>query len=360
MPKIRVALIGVGNCASAIVQGIQYYRNIDEEREAIGLRHLYLGGYHPRDIEVVCAFDVEAGKVGRDLSEAIFSPPNNARRFAEIPKLNVKVLRGPLMDGISETLRGEVKIDYSKEVDVAQSLKESEAEIAINLLPSGSIDAPKRYAEESLRAGCAFINATPTRIASDPLWIHRFNEAGLPIIGDDLTDQVGATILHKTLLKMLSERGIHVSETYQLDVGGGTESLDTLERARDVKRWIKTESIRAVLPYEASIIAGSTDYVDFLGNRRDSYFWLRGLYFGGTPLYLDIKLSTFDAPNAGSVMMDVIRATKIALERGDSGHILPISAYAFKRPVKIIPPDEADRLFEEYIGGDDMEHHPPQ
>lgn len=342
-------MIGVGNCASALIQGIEFYKNKDKEGECIGLRHLYLGRYHPKDIEFVCAFDVTMGKVGKDLSEAIFAEPNNTLKFAEVPKLDVKVLKGPVLDGISNYAKRIIKVDPSPEVDVAQSLKESGAEIVLNLLPSGASKASFWYAEETLKAGCAFVNATPTIIASDNVWAKRYMESGLPIVGDDLTDQVGATFLHKVLLETLNRRGVRVSKTYQLDVGGGTESADTLERAWEVKRKIKTESVMSVLPYEAEVVAGSTDFVEFLRNSRDSYFWLEGLYFGGVPLRMDIRLSTVDAPNAGSILLDVIRGVKIALKKRDAGHVLPISAYAFKHPMRILPLLEADDLFEEYI-----------
>jgi myo-inositol-1-phosphate synthase len=347
LSKIKVALIGVGNCASALVQGIQYYKDADEE-DYIGLRHLYVGGYHPRDIELVCAFDIASGKVGRDLSEAIFAQPNNTLKFAEVPRLGVKVLKGPVLDGVSEYAKRIVKVDGSTEADVAQSLKENDAEIVVNLLPSGSPKASTRYAEEALKAGCAFVNVTPALIASDGAWSQRFMEAGLPVVGDDLTDQVGATFLHKVLLETLSKRGVRVSETYQLDVGGGTESADTLERAWSTKRNIKTKSVESVLPYKTQVVAGSTDFVEFLKNRRDSFFWLAGRYFGNIPLRVDIRLSTEDSPNAGSVMLDVIRGVKIALQRNEAGHILPISTYAFKNPMKILPLLEADKLFEDY------------
>jgi len=351
MPKIKVALIGVGNCASATVQGVYHYRKTEKEEKAIGLRHLLLGGYHPRDIEFVSAFDIDARKVGKDLSEAIFSTPNNTMKFAEVPQLNVPILKGPVLDGVGEFLRSVVKIDDAREVEVAEELKESGAEIAINLLPSGAIKASRRYAEEAIKAKCAFVNATPAFIASDAMWGRRFKEAGLPVVGDDLVDQVGATILHKTLLKTLADRGVRVSETYQLDVGGGTESLDTLERARDVKRSVKTKSVEAALPYKASVIAGSTDYVDFLENRRDSYFWIQGLYFGGAPMRLDIRLNTIDAPNAGSILYDVIRAVKIALDRGIAGPLPSLSAYAFKHPPKLQSPEIAEQHFQEFIRG---------
>ena len=349
MPKIKVALIGVGNCASAVVQGVYHYRKIEKGEKAIGLRHLLLGGYHPRDIEFVSAFDIDARKVGKDLSEAIFSPPNNTMKFAEVPRLNVPVLKGPVLDGVGEFLRNVVKVDGTREVEVAEKLNESGAEIAINLLPSGAIKASRRYAEEAIKAKCAFVNATPVFIASDATWGRRFKEAGLPVVGDDLVDQVGATILHKTLLKTLADRGVRVSETYQLDVGGGTESLDTLERARSVKRSVKTKSVKTALPYKASVIAGSTDYVDFLENRRDSYFWIQGLYFGGAPMRLDIRLNTIDAPNAGSILYDVNRAVKIALDRGLTGPLLSVSAYAFKHPPQLLSPEKAEQHFQEFI-----------
>jgi len=351
MPKIKVAVIGVGNCASATVQGVNYYRDIKEEGRTVGLSHPYLGGYHPRDIEFVSAFDIETRKVGKDLSEAIFSLPNNTLKFADVPNLNVPVLKGPVLDGVGDYLKDVVRISESPEVDVAQRLRESGAEMVVNLLPSGAVKASQRYAEEALKAGCAFVNATPAFIASDAAWIRRFEKAGLPIVGDDLVDQVGATILHKVLLKMLVDRGVQVSETYQLDVGGGTESLDTLERTRESKRIVKTKSVETALPYKASVVAGSTDYVDFLENRRDSYFWVKGLYFGGVPMQLDIRLNTVDAPNAGSVMFDVIRGTKIALDRGISGSLLSISAYAFKHPPQMLSLETTEKWFEEFIQG---------
>jgi myo-inositol-1-phosphate synthase len=351
MSKIKVALIGVGNCASALIQGFHHYKNIEKQEEAIGLNYLYLNGYHPRDIKFVSAFDIETRKVGKDLSEAIFSPPNTTPKFADVPKLNIPVLKGPVLDGFGNHMKDIVKISESPEVDVAQKLRESDAEIVINFLPSGAVKASQRYAEEALNAKCAFVNAAPVFIASDAAWGKRFEKAGLPIVGDDLVDQVGATILHKVLLKMLADRGVRVSETYQLDVGGGTESLNTLERARDMKRIVKTESVERALPYKASVVAGSTDYVDFLENRRDSYFWIKGLYFGKTPMQLDIRLNTVDASNAGSVMFDVIRGVKIALDRGIAGPLLSVSAYAFKHPPQAMSLEEAERMFYFFIQG---------
>lgn len=349
MAKIKIALAGVGNCASSLVQGLCYYKDFDNEEEVVGLKYLTLGGYHPRDIEIVSAFDIDARKLGQDLSEAIFAKPNNTLIFAEVPKLGIFVQKGQVLDGVGIYLKNVVKVDSSSAVDVAQILKEGGAEILINLLPSGAAKASQWYAEQALRAGCAFINVSPVKIASDKAWAERFKDAGLPVVGDDLIDQVGATTLHKTLMKLLSVQGVHISETYQLDVGGGTESLDTLERSRETKRIIKTKTVETALPYKTSIVAGTTDYVDFLQNRRDSYLWLKGLYFGKTPMEIELRLCTLDGPNAGSVLLDVIRAIKVALKRGEAGAILSISAYAFKHPPKLLPLETATHLFEDFL-----------
>jgi len=351
MTKIRVALAGVGNCASALVQGVNYYAKAEKETQALGLRHLFLGGYHPKDIEFVCAFDIEARKVGKDLSEAVFSSPNNTLKFADVSKLGVPVLKGPVLDGVGDLLKNVVKVSEKPEVDVAEELKESKAEIVVNLLPSGALKAAEWYAEQALEAGCAFVNASPVFVASDTKWAERFEKAGLPLAGDDLADQVGSTAVHKTLLKLLSEQGVRINETYQLDVGGGTESLDTLDRTRELKRTVKTKSVESVLPYKASVVAGSTDYVDFLENRRDSFFWIKGFYYGKVPMLLDLRLSTVDAPNAGSVLFDVIRAVKLALNRGISGALLSVSAYAFKHPLKTMTMESAEQQFEEFVLG---------
>ncbi len=351
MSKIKVALVGVGNCASALIQGLHYYSNCEREEECIGLRNLFLGGFHPRDVKTVAAFDVDKRKVGKDLSEAISAPPNNTLKLVDVPQANVTVRKGPVLDGIGEYTKDIVQVSSLPEENVADTLKESDAEIVVNLLPSGAVKASQRYAEQALSAGCAFVNATPAFIASDAGWVKRFEEAELPLVGDDLIDQVGATTLHKTLLKLLSLHGVRITETYQLDVGGGTESLDTLGRTREVKRIVKTKSVETALPYKADVVAGSTDYVDFLQNKRDSYFWIKGSYFCKVPMQIDLRLSTVDAPNAGSALFDVIRAVKIALNRKLKGAILPISAYAFKHPPQLIPIEMAERTFADFISG---------
>lgn len=351
MPKITVALVGVGNCASALVQGANYYAKAETQEQAFGLRHLSLGGYYPRDIEFVCGFDIDSRKLERDLSEAIFMQPNNTLKFTDVPRLGAPVFKGPVLDGVGEYLKGVVSVSESNEVDVAQKLRENKVEIVVNLLPSGAVMASQWYAEQALKGGCAFVNATPAFIASDAAWDKRFAEAGLPLVGDDLVDQIGATALHKTLLKLLAERGVRISETYQLDVGGGTESLDTLERTREKKRAMKTRSVKTALPYKAEVVAGSTDYVDFLQNRRDSFFWIKGFYFGKVPMQLDMRLNTVDAPNAGSVLLDVIRAVRISLDRGLAGSLQSISAYAFKSPPQMPSLEIAEQWFEEFLSG---------
>jgi myo-inositol-1-phosphate synthase len=349
LPKIRVALIGVGNCASAFVQGLRYYGSIKKKEECIGLRNLFLGGFHARDVEVAAAFDIDARKVGKDLTQAILALPNDAPKIAEVQPSGVIVNKGPVLDGLGQYTKTMVQVSKQPEDNVAKTLKESGAEIIVNLLPGGAAKASEWYAEQALIAGCAFVNAAPNSIASDSSWAKRFEAAGLPLAGDDLIDQVGATTLHKALLRLLSMNGVHITETYQLDVGGGTESLDTLERTRDMKRTVKTKAVESALPYKADVVAGSTDYVDFLQNKRDSYFWIKGTYFCNVPTQIDLKLTTVDAPNAGSVLLDVIRATRIALEKGLKGAIMPICVYAFKHPPEMVSLEKAEKMFADFI-----------
>ena len=349
MPNVKVALIGVGNCASAFVQGIQYYQKLGKPEDFVGLRNPVLAGLSPQDIRVVAAFDVDERKVGRDVSEAIFAEPNNAPKAAEVPALGVKVSEGPLLDGVGKSAKSIIHLSNAPDADVVKVLKDAGAEVMVNLLPSGASQATQWYVEQALAAGCAFVNATPNFIASDAAWAKRFSDAKLPLVGDDLVDQVGSTALHRTLLKLLSDSGVKIDETYQLDVGGGTESVDTLDRTREAKRQIKTESVAASLPYKAEIVAGSTDYVDFLQNKRDSYFWISGVYFCNAPMKIDLKFQTVDAPNAGSVLFDVVRAMKLALGRKLKGAVEPVCAYAFKRPPQIVSLEVADREFAKFV-----------
>jgi len=350
VPKVKVALVGVGNCASSFIQGIQYYNKFQKPEDCIGLRNPILAGLNPKDIQIVAAFDVDERKVGLDLSEAIFAQPNNAPKVCDVPIMGVTVNKGPLLDGVGDSTKAIVQISKVSDANTANVLKESGAEILINLVPSGATKATQWYAEQAVLAGCAFVNTTPNFIASDPAWAKKFEVANLPLVGDDLVDQVGSTALHKTLLKLLSDNGVKISETYQLDVGGGTESVDTMDRTRDAKRTIKTESVASAIPYKTEIVAGSTDYVDFLQNKRDSYFWISGVYFCNTPMKIDLKFQTTDAPNAGSVLFDVVRAVKVALNKRLSGAVEPVCAFGFKRPPKMMSLEAAEEQFKEFVG----------
>jgi len=352
LAEIRIALLGIGNCASALVQGLHYYGKSADKKGCMGLRNPTLGKYRPEDIEIVTAIDIDDRKVGKDLSEAIHAQPNNAPKMIDIPSSNVVVNKGPVLDGVGEYTKNVIHVSNHDDTDVAAILKENDTEIVLNLLPSGAVKASQWYADQSLKSGCAFVNATPSFLASETAWTRKFEAGDAILVGDDLIDQVGATTLHKTLLNLLTINGVHVTETYQLDVGGGTESLDTLERTKDVKRAVKTKSVEASLPYPAEVVAGSTDYVDFLQNRRDSYFWIKGMYYGNAPMQMDIKLSTIDAPNAGSVLMDVIRAVKIAKKRKLRGAILPICAYAFKHPPQMMTLETAEKAFTSFVKGE--------
>lgn len=327
MGEIRVAVAGVGNCCSSLLQGVYYYGN----DEAIGLRHAELASYKPKNIRFVAAFDIADVKVGKDISEAIWAVPNNVPRFADVPKQKVKVQLGPAPDIVAKNALSSIKRSEGKPVDVAEALIEAKAEIFINLISGGSDKAAACYAQAALDAGCAYVNATPSSVASDPMWVKKFERSKLPIVGDDLLDQVGATVLHIGLLEFLVSRGVRIDESYQLDVGGGSESINTLEKTRDTKRLIKTATVTGHVPYEFPLVSGSTDFVDFLGNGRDSFFWVKGRIFGGLPFNIDVKLSSFDSPNGGSVLLDVIRGVKIARDKGFKGSVAAINAYGFKK-----------------------------
>lgn len=351
MNGIKVALIGVGNCASALVQGVEYYRKAKLDDDLVGLNHPDFAGFHVSDIEFVAAFDVAETKVGLDLADAIFAEPNNVMRFAKVGKLSVKVLRSPTLDGIDDMLRALLKESSESAVDVANALKESKAEIVVNLLPGSAEKATKFYAETSLNAGCAFINAAPIPIASNLEWSKRFEEKSLPLIGDDLQDQLGSTILHRNLLQLLVARGVKVDKSYQLDVGGGAESLDSHYRGRMRKRGVKSAAIGQDLPYDAPLVAGSSDFVPFLDNGRESYFYIMGRQFGGAPIKIDIRMEVTDGPNAGPILMDAIRGAKLALRRGIGGALESISAYGFKMPPTPTTMYRAERWVEEFLLG---------
>ena len=349
MAKVKVAIAGVGNCASALIQGLTYYskRGPDE-----GLTYWSVGGYTPKDIEFVAAFDVSAKKVGKDLSQAIFQPPNNTVKISDVPRLDVRVKKGPLLDGIGKYLKGVVPVSSQPEEDVARELKDSGAQILVNYLPVGSTLASGAYAEAALKAGLAFVNAIPVFIASNSKWAQRFASAGLPVAGDDVMSQVGATVLHKTLVKMAVDRGVKVDETYQLNIGGDTDFLNMLEESRlKDKRESKTSAVRAMSPYEVPTRIGPSDYVPFLDNDKVCYIWLKGRYFGGTVVRMDVKLRVVDAYDSGGVMVDAIRGARLALDRGVSGELESLSAFCFKHPPTQMPYAAAKTAFEEFTSG---------
>lgn len=346
MPKIKVAIAGVGNCASAIIQGVRYYSvNGDSE----GLTYWKVGKYTPEHIEFVAAFDVSAKKVGKDLSEAILQPPNNTAKICDVPRIGVEVKRGPLHDGIGKYLKEVVPIAGKKETDVVEELERSGAEILVNYLPVGSTKASHAYAEAAIEAGVGFINAIPVFIASDKGWAGKFARAKLPCAGDDVMSQLGATVLHKTMVKLAVDRGVKVDETYQLNIGGDTDFLNMLEESRlKDKRESKTSAVRAMSPYEVPTRIGPSDYVPFLKNDKVCYIWLRGRYFGGTLVKVDVKLHVVDAYDSGGVMVDAIRGTKLALDRGVGGSLDSVSAFCFKHPPVQMPYSEAKSAFEQF------------
>ena len=349
MAKIKVAIAGVGNCASALVQGIHYYSKKGPDE---GLTYWDVGGYTPRDIEFVAAFDVNSKKVGKDLSQAILQHPNNTPKIVDVPKMDVRVKKGPVLDGIGKYLKDVIPVSGEPDEDVVKELKDSGAEMLLNYLPVGSTKASGNYAEAAMKAGAAFVNAIPVFIASEKAWSERFAAAGLPVAGDDVMSQVGATVLHKTLVKMAVDRGVKVDETYQLNIGGDTDFLNMLEESRlKDKRESKTSAVRAMSPYEVPTRIGPSDYVPFLDNDKVCYIWLKGRYFGGTVVKMDVKLHVVDAYDSGGVMVDAIRGTRLALDRGVSGQLESLSAFCFKHPPVQMPYPAAKTAFEEFTSG---------
>jgi myo-inositol-1-phosphate synthase len=353
MAKVKIAIAGVGNCASALIQGIHYYSNASSEQEVIGLAQYNLAGMTPSDIEVVAAFDVNDKKVGKDLSEAIFAKPNNTIRITQVPITGIRVQKAPVMDGIGKYLKPVVKISQQPEVlSVAQAIKDAGAEILVNYLPVGSTRAVEFYANEAIKAHVPFINAMPVFIASNSEWQRKFVDAGLPTAGDDVMSQLGATVLHKTLVKLCVDRGVKIDETYQLNIGGDADFLNMLEEGRLVdKRISKTSAVRAMSPYEVPTRIGPSDYVSFLDNDKICYIWLKGRYFGNIPLTIDLKLHVIDAYDSAGVMVDAIRGTKVAVDRGVTGPLESISAYCFKHPPVQMTYSDAKQAFMEFIEG---------
>jgi myo-inositol-1-phosphate synthase len=355
LDEIRVAVAGVGNCASALVQGVEYYKNQGEKAEIPGLMHVNFGGYYVRDIRFVAAFDVNEQKVGRDLGEAIFAEPNCCAKFADVPRLGVKVFAAPILDGVASHMRTPFNI-YNEEkmqpVDVSDVLKEAEAEMLVNLIPVGSYEATRYYAQAALDSNCAFINCIPEFIASDSEWSGKFEEKRLPVAGDDVKSQFGATILHRNLVKLCLDRGVEVDETYQLNLGGNTDFLNmTVEKRLKTKRISKTEAVTSLVPYSVPTRIGPSDYVPFLGDKKVCYIFLRGRKFGNQPFTLTAKLEVEDSPNSAGVIIDVIRAVKLALDRKISGPLISISSYAFKHPPVQVPDDTAKHWVEDFIAG---------
>jgi myo-inositol-1-phosphate synthase len=350
-----VALVGVGNSASALVQGVQYYKDAGENVTVPGLMHVNFGGYHVRDVKFVAAFEVNKNKIGKDLSEAIFTAPNCCAKFADVPKLGVKVSPAPVLDGVAEHMKEVFSVYKDGEVkpaDVVEVLKESKAEILVNYLPVGSHNAARFYAQAALDAGCAFINCMPEFIGSDFGWGRKFEERGLPIAGDDIKSQLGATILHRALARLCVDRGVIIDETYQLNLGGDTDFLNmTVEERLKTKRISKTEAVTSLVPYDLPTRIGPSDYVPFLGNKKICYIWLKGRKFGDRPLTVMVKLEVEDSPNSAGVVIDIVRAVKIALDRKISGQLLSISSYAFKHPPIQVPDSLARQSVEEYIQG---------
>jgi len=353
--KVRVAIIGVGNCASSLVQGVHYYRNAKVGDSVPGLMHVEMGGYHIRDIEFSAAFDVVKTKVGKDLSQAILAYPNNTIAFADVPRLNVRVHRGMTHDGLGTYLASVVEKADGPTDDIVRILKQTKTDVVVNYLPVGSEMATKWYAEQVLEAGCALVNCIPVFIASSDYWAGRFRERHLPIIGDDIKSQVGATIVHRVLTNLFTDRGIHLDRTYQLNFGGNMDFYNMLDRGRlESKKVSKTNAVTSQLPYTLppeNVHVGPSDYVPWMTDRKWCYIRMEGTTFGDVPLNLELKLEVWDSPNSAGVVIDAVRCAKMALDRGLSGPLLPPSAYFMKTPPKQFSDDVARQMVEDYIAG---------
>src|SRR3954469_8951839 len=354
--RVRVAIVGVGNCAASLVQGVQYYRDADPATRVPGLMHVDFGGYHVRDIEFVAAFDVDAKKVSRDLSEAIFASENNTIKIADVPPLGVTVQRGHTHDGLGRFYRETIEESDETPVDIVAALREAKADVVVSYLPVGSEVADKFYAQAAIDAGVAFVNALPVFIASDPEWAQKFTDAGVPIVGDDIKSQVGATITHRVMARLFEDRGVELLRTYQLNFGGNMDFMNMLERKRlQSKKISKTQSVTSQIPHEmerASIHIGPSDHVPWLDDRKWAYVRLEGRTFGDVPLNLEYKLEVWDSPNSAGVIIDAVRAAKIAKDRGIGGPILSASSYFMKSPPEQYSDDEAYDAVEKFIRGE--------
>jgi len=353
---VKVAIIGVGNCASSLIQGVHYYRNTEPNDRVPGLMHVDLGGYHIRDIEFTSAFDVVKGKVGIDLSEAIFAHPNNTIKFADVPHLGITVHRGMTHDGIGKYLAEVVEKAPGPTDDIIRILKDTKTDVVISFLPVGAEMATKWYVEQVLEAGCAFVNCIPVFIASSDYWAGRFSKRGLPIIGDDIKSQVGATIVHRVLTSLFNNRGVHIDHTYQLNFGGNMDFYNMLERERlQSKKISKTGAVTSLIPYdmkEDDIHVGPSDHVPWLTDRKWCYIRMEGTTFGDVPLNLELKLEVWDSSNSAGVVIDAIRCAKLALDRKLSGPIIAPSAYFMKTPPEQFTDDVARQMTEDFIVGE--------
>jgi len=351
--KVRVAIAGVGNCASALVQGIHYYADANPEEDVPGLMHVDLGGYHVGDVEFSVAFDVDAKKVGRDLAEAIEAPQNNTIRFADVPPTGVDVLRGPTLDGLGHYYREMVEEAPGSPVDVAQALRDSHTDVLVSYLPVGSEAATRFYAEAALQAGVGFVNCIPVFIASTPEWANKFRAARLPIIGDDIKSQVGSTIIHRTLAKLFEDRGVHMDHTYQLNFGGNMDFMNMLERERlQSKKISKTQAVTSNMRRtlgKGDIHIGPSDHVPWLQDRKWAHIRLEGREFGNVPIIVDLKLEVWDSPNSAGIVIDAVRCAKLALDRGVGGPLIGPAAYFMKSPPVQYPDDVAAQLVEAFI-----------
>ena len=358
MGKINVAIIGVGNCASSLVQGVYYYQNAKEGDSVPGIMHVNLGGYHIKDINFVAAFDIDKNKVGKDIAQAIYAKPNNTFKFCDVPDIGVKVARGMTHDGLGKYLSQVIEKAPGPTADIVGILKETKTDVVLNYLPVGSEEATKWYIEQILDAGCAMVNCIPVFIAREPYWYKRFREAGLPIIGDDIKSQVGATIVHRILTRLFHDRGVKLEKTYQLNFGGNTDFLNMLERERlESKKISKTNAVTSQLDYEMAkddVHVGPSDYVPWLLDRKFCHIRMEGRTFGDVPLNLECKLEVWDSPNSAGVVIDALRCCKLALDRGISGSIVGPSSYFMKSPPIQYPDDEARRRTEEFIKGQEQ------
>jgi myo-inositol-1-phosphate synthase len=356
MGTVRVAIAGVGNCASSLVQGVEYYKDADPAGIVPGLMHVMFGPYHVSDVTFVAAFDVDAKKVGFDLSEAIVSSENNTIKISDVPPLDVTVQRGPTLDGLGKYYRETIEESDAEAVDVVAALREAEVDVLVSYLPVGSEDAGKFYAQCAIDAGVAFVNALPVFIASDPVWAQRFTDAGVPVVGDDIKSQVGATITHRVLAKLFEDRGVVLDRTYQLNVGGNMDFKNMLERDRlESKKVSKTQAVTSNIEHDLgsrNVHIGPSDYVQWLDDRKWAYVRLEGRAFGDVPLNMEYKLEVWDSPNSAGIIIDAVRAAKIALDRGIGGPILSASSYLMKSPPVQRPDDEGRASVEAFIRGE--------